>query len=83
MEKRYDLFELPPGGFPRWLDSAADLSEAKEKMERLPKPAEGGEYLVRDFYSGMVVAYTWSSRPAAMVRPPSVHGVRHAGLRAA
>jgi hypothetical protein len=26
-------------------------------MQDLPKPAAGGQYLVRDFYSGMVVAY--------------------------
>jgi hypothetical protein len=57
MEKRYDLFELPPAGFPEWIDSAGDLSEATQKMQDLPKPAAGGQYLVRDFYSGTVVAY--------------------------
>lgn len=58
MERRYDLFELAPYGFPRWLDSASDLSEAMGNMRELPTPVVGGEYLVRDFYSGMVVAYT-------------------------
>jgi len=60
MESRYDLFELPPGRFPQWIDSAIDLSEAKKKMHGLPQPQVGGQYLVRDFYSGTVVAYTFS-----------------------
>jgi hypothetical protein len=58
MEKRYDLFELPAGGFPRWLDSASNLAEATDKMIALSPPKAGSEYLVRDFYSGRVVAYT-------------------------
>jgi hypothetical protein len=66
MEARYDLFELPPNGFPEWIGSAIDLPEAKGKMNDLPKPAPGGQYLVRDFYSGTVVAYTISlSQPTA------------------
>ena len=64
MNSRYDLFELPPGGFPQWISSAADLPEAKKKMDELPRPAQGGQYLVRDFFSGSVVAYTISSSPA-------------------
>jgi len=70
MEKRYDLFELPPGGFPQWIDSASDLSEAKKKMSDLPEPAPGGEYLVRDFYSGLVVAYTVPNRRGVATFPP-------------
>jgi len=61
MEKRYDLFELPTHGFPRWLDSANNLTEATYKMSALPPPEPGSEYLVRDFYSGRVVAYTLPS----------------------
>ncbi|HEV2380813.1 MAG TPA: hypothetical protein VG206_13600 [Terriglobia bacterium] len=57
MEKRYDLFELPPAGFPEWIDSAGDLSEVTQKMHDPPKPAAGRQYFVRDFYSGTVVAY--------------------------
>ena len=57
MDPRYDLFELPRNGFPRWISSAADLKEAKRQLEALPDPELGGEYLVRDFYSGSVVAY--------------------------
>ena len=63
MNARYDLFELPPGGFPQWISSAADLPEAKRKMNELPDPAPGGQYLVRDFLSGTVVAYTVSPSP--------------------
>jgi hypothetical protein len=54
---RYDLFELPPNGFPRWVSSAAKLTDAKRQLEALPAPELGSEYLVRDFYSGSVVAY--------------------------
>ncbi|HEY6293584.1 MAG TPA: hypothetical protein VI455_18680 [Terriglobia bacterium] len=72
MEKRYDLFELPPGGFPQWIDSASDLPEAKKKMHDLPDPAPGGEYLVRDFYSGMVVAYTTPNLGRAATPPQPV-----------
>ena len=63
MEARYDLFELPPSGFPRWIASANDLPEARMKMSQIPKPDVGEEYLVRDFYSGTVVAYTLPHRP--------------------
>jgi hypothetical protein len=63
MNTRYDLFELPPGGFPQWISSAADLPEAKKKMDELPHPEQGGQYLVRDFLSGTVVAYTLSPAP--------------------
>lgn len=64
MEKRYDLFELPPDGFPRWVASATTLPEAKKKMAELPKPPDGGGYFVRDFVSGTVVAYTTSLKGA-------------------
>ena len=63
MEARYDLFELPPGGFPEWIGSGIDLPEAKQKMYDLPGPAPGGQYLVRDSYSGTVVAYTVGPKP--------------------
>ena len=64
---RYDLFELPPNGFPRWVSSAPDLKEAKRQLQALPDPEKGGEYLVRDFYSGTVVAYRAPHLPAGMV----------------
>ena len=57
MEARYDLFDLPPGGFPVWIGSAIDLPEAKQKMYDLAKPASRGQYLLRDFYPGTVVAH--------------------------
>ena len=69
MEKRYDLFELPSQGFPQWLDSASNLAEATDKMIALPPPGPGGEYLVRDFYSGKIVAYTLPVGSGLVVYP--------------
>ena len=69
MDPRYDLFELPPDGFPRWISSAADLKEARKQLESLPDPQVGGEYLVRDPWSGSVVAYR-AHLPAGMVVRP-------------
>jgi len=60
MEMRYDVFQLPAEGFPRWVTSASTLPEAKEKMGQLSKKLDEGQYLVRDFLSGLVVAYTLS-----------------------
>jgi hypothetical protein len=72
-ENRYDLFEFLPGRFPEWIDSASDLPEATKKMQDLPKRASGGQYLVRDFYSGMVVAYT-DPHGVAIFPPKSTQG---------
>lgn len=62
-----DLFELPPNGFPQWISSAADLTEAKRQLDALPHPQVGGEYLVRDVWSGSVVAYKAPHLPVGMV----------------
>jgi hypothetical protein len=74
MEERYDLFEFPADSFPKWIGSAGDLPEARRKMEKLPPPAPGSEYLVRDFYSGTeghrVVAYTLRKKRGTIVFPP-------------
>ncbi|HXJ93374.1 MAG TPA: hypothetical protein VMT20_10900 [Terriglobia bacterium] len=70
MDARYDLFEFPPDAFPKWIGSAGDLPEARRKMEKLPPLAPGSEYLVRDFYSGTVVAYTLRKKHGTMVFPP-------------
>jgi len=69
MEERYDLFEFPPDAFPKWISSASSLSEAREKLEKLPLPPPGGEYLVRDFYSGTIVAYTLRKKHGASIFP--------------
>jgi CheY-like chemotaxis protein len=71
MEKRYDLFEFQPDAFPRWIGSASDLPEARKKVESLPPPAPGGEYLVREFSSGVVVAYTVPGQHGATIFPPA------------
>jgi len=41
-----------------------ELPESRQGMADLPVPAMGGQYLIRDFYSGAVVDYTLSLRPA-------------------
>ena len=64
MENRYHIFELRSGGSPQWIDSAMELPESRQGMADLPVPAMGGQYLIRDFYSGAVVDYTLSLRPA-------------------
>lgn len=78
MDPRYDLFELPHNGFPRWISSASDLKDAKQQLEALPDPGADGEYLVRDFYSGSVVAYRAPHLPMGMVVTASkdTHGSR-------
>lgn len=72
MDARYDLFELSPGGFPEWIGSAVDFPEAKVIMDGLPQPPPGGQYLIRDFYSGTIVAYTHSSKPCQKFSSQSV-----------
>ena len=69
MEKRYDLFELPSRGFSQWLDSASNFVEATDKMVALPPPGPGSQYLVRDYRSGRIVAYTLPDGSSAVVFP--------------
>ena len=69
MEKRYDLYELPSRGFSQWLDSASNFAEATDKMIALPPPGLGGQYLVRDYRSGRIVAYTLPDGSSAVVFP--------------
>ena len=69
MEKRYDLFELPSRGFSQWLDSASNFAEATDKMIALPPPGPGCQYLVRDYCSGKIVAYTLPDGSSAVAFP--------------
>lgn len=71
MEKEYDLFELLPGAFPQWIGSANDLPEVRKKIESLPAPPSGGQYLARQFRSGTVVAYTVPAPQGTTVFPPA------------
>jgi len=48
------LFAFLADGFPREIDSASDLSEAKRKTKELPRPALGGDHLVRPPFSSHV-----------------------------
>lgn len=71
MEERYDLFEFLPDAFPKWIGCASDLTQARSKMEKLPQLAPGSEYLVRDFYSGNIVAYTIRKKQGTEIFPPA------------
>lgn len=57
MNTQYDLFEVVPNQFPRWIGGAANLAHAKERLNDLAQSSSGGEYFVRDFCSGSVVAH--------------------------
>jgi len=61
METQYDLFEMMPGAFPRWIGAAATLEHARIRLRDLSQDQTGSEYFVRDFYSGSVVAYAGRS----------------------
>jgi hypothetical protein len=61
METQYDLFEMIPGTFPRWVGAAATLEHARIRLRDLSQARTGGEYFVRDFYSGSVVAFAAGS----------------------
>ena len=63
MNTQYDLFEVVPNQFPRWIGAAADLANAKERLNDLARSSSGGEFFVRDFCSGSVVAH--SQKPQA------------------
>jgi len=57
METQYDLFEMRPDTFPRWVGAAATLEHARIRLRDLSLAETTAEYFVRDFYSGSVVAF--------------------------
>jgi hypothetical protein len=63
MNTQYDLFEVVPNQFPRWIGAAANLAHAKERLKDLAQSSSGGEYFVRDFCSGSVVAHAQKLPP--------------------
>ena len=63
MNTQYDLFEVVPNQFPRWIGAAANLAHAKERLNDLAQSSSEGEYFVRDFCSGSVVAHSQKRRP--------------------
>jgi hypothetical protein len=63
MNTQYDLFEVVPNQFPRWIGGAVNLAHAKERLKDLAQSSSGGEYFVRDFYSGSVVAHAHKLSP--------------------
>jgi hypothetical protein len=58
MNTQYDLFEVVPDQFPRWIGAAANLAHAKERLKDLAQSSSEREYFVRDFCSGSVVAHS-------------------------
>ena len=62
MNTQYDLFEVVPNQFPRWIGAAMNLAHAKERLKDLAQTSSG-EYFVRDFCSGSVVAHAEKRQP--------------------
>jgi hypothetical protein len=56
MEAQYDLFEMKPDGYPKWVGAAASLEHARTRLQDLAQSSMGSDYFVRDFCSGSVVA---------------------------
>lgn len=63
MNSQYDLFEVVPDQFPRWIGAAVNLAHAKERLKDLAQSSSGSEYFVRDFCSGSVVAHAQKRQP--------------------
>jgi len=61
--RQYDLFEIIPGGCPRWIGAAATLEHARLRLRELAAASAGIDYFVREFRSGVVVAV--ATRPFA------------------
>ncbi len=68
--RQYDLYEIVPGGRPRWIGAAANLEHARARLRDLAAASTGIDYFVREFRSGVVVAV--ASRPIASARSPVV-----------
>lgn len=54
--RQYDVFEIIPGGCPRWIGAAATLEHARMRLRELAAASTGIDYFVREFRSGVVVA---------------------------
>lgn len=65
--RQYDLYEIIPGGHPRWIGAAANLEHARTRLKDLVAASAGIDYFVREFRSGVVVAV--GSRPRTIARP--------------
>jgi hypothetical protein len=75
--RQYDLYEIIPGGRPRWIGAAASLEHARTRLKDLAAASAGIDYFVREFRSGVVVAVASRPRTAprsltAKHRPTSV-----------
>jgi hypothetical protein len=62
IERQYDLFEIIPGGRPRWIGAAAGLEHARRRVKDLAYAAPGIDYFVVEFRSRTVVAVASRSR---------------------
>lgn len=65
--RQYDLYEIIPGGHPRWIGAAANLEHARTRLKDLAAASAGIDYFVREFRSGVVVAV--ASRPRTLAKP--------------
>lgn len=65
--RQYDLYEIIPGGRPRWVGAAANLEHARTRLKDLAAACTGLDYFVREFRSGVVVAV--ASRPRTVAKP--------------
>lgn len=72
--RQYDLYEIIPGGHPRWIGAAANLEHARRRLKDLSAASAGIDFFVREFRTGVVMAV--ASRPRGSA------GRRAAGHRA-
>jgi hypothetical protein len=52
VELQYDLFEVKPDDYPRWIGAAVNLEHARKRLQELAQDAAGVKYFVREFCSG-------------------------------
>jgi len=72
--RQYDLYEIIPGGHPRWIGAAANLDHARTRLKDLAAASAGIDYFVREFRSGIVVAVASRARTVARSQAPKPRG---------
>jgi len=80
--RQFDLYEIIPGGHPRWIGAAANLEHARTRLKDLVAASAGIDYFVREFRSGVVVAVASRARTGArsqVAKPRGTSIPREAG----